>query len=209
MSPHAPKHGPADMGTSKNGASEFSTGFERIAQALAIGTQLELAALLNIRQSSISDAKRRGVIPGEWALKLYQLYRLNPRWIYDGLPPVYLARPDATGTPARPGPDASFLLKYAEGSLVAVRMADASMEPAIRKDAFIGINLHDKEIVPGKLLGVDLPFEGITVRRIQLDESSGMAVLSAENPAVPQQRVTKEQARAMVMGRVVWILALA
>lgn len=208
MCPRSPTQSPP-RANAKNGASEFATGFERIAQALAIETQLELADILSIRQSSISDAKRRGVIPGEWALKLYQKHRLNPRWVYDGLPPVFLARPEKAGESGMKQTDSSFLLKYPEGTLMAVRMADASMEPSIRRDAFVGINLAEKAIHPGGLHGVDLPFEGITVRRIHLEEEAGLAVLSADSPAIPPQRLPLEQARTAILGRVVWLLAPA
>ena len=191
--------------SSKTG-NEFAEGFARIAQALKIATQLELADILNIRQSSISDAKRRGVIPGEWALKLYKNYRLNPRWIYDGLPPAFLSLQDAKPDDASPN-DSSFLLKYPEGALAAVRMADASMEPSIRRDAFVGIHLLDKQMSPDALHGLDLPLEGVTVRRILLDAKAGLAVLSADNPAIPQQRVPLERMPGLVLGRVIWIMS--
>jgi len=47
-------------------------------------TQVLLAEILGIRQSSISDAKRRGTIPAEWLVKLQRGYGLNPDWIEFG-----------------------------------------------------------------------------------------------------------------------------
>jgi hypothetical protein len=188
------------------GGNEFAEGFTRIAQALNISSQLELAEILNIRQSSISDAKRRGVIPGEWAMKLYRQYKLNPRWVYDGLPPAFLSiKQGEDGGITRDS--SSFLLKYPEGSLAAVKMSDSSMEPSIRRDAFVGIYLLDKKMSQGALHGLKLPLEGITVRRVQLDEEAGMAVLSADNPIIPQQRIPLERVHSLVMGRVIWIMS--
>lgn len=193
----------------KNGGNEFSVGFERIARALGIETQLELAAILNIRQSSISDAKRRGVIPGEWALKLYRAYRLNPRWVYDGLPPVFLSG-QVTGQGGEPGGSLpSFLLKYPEGALVAVRMTDSSMEPVIRRDSFVGLNVRDTDILAGELYGLVLPLEGLTVRRVLPGKTKEMGALSADNPAIPDQQLPMVELLRRIRGRVVWIMALA
>ena len=73
-------------------------------------TQVELAEVLGIRQSSIADAKRRGRVPPGWLLTLLRLHGVNPDWITKGARPKFLI----TG-PAReaddqirdfsPGPD--------------------------------------------------------------------------------------------------------
>jgi hypothetical protein len=62
----------------------FEDAFDRIKKATGLRTQVEVAKLLDIRQSSISDAKRRKSIPDGWLIKLYQLYGLNPNWILEG-----------------------------------------------------------------------------------------------------------------------------
>lgn len=43
---------------------------QRFFEAAGCRTQTDLAKFLDISQSSISDAKRREVIPAEWLLKL-------------------------------------------------------------------------------------------------------------------------------------------
>jgi len=192
--------------TTNPGSNEFTESFTRIVKALNITTQLELADILKIRQSSISDAKRRGVIPGEWALKLYKQFKLNPRWVYDGLPPTFLSVSEGETGGATPD-SSSFLLKYPEGSLAAVKMSDSSMEPSIRRNAFVGVYLHDKKMSSDALHCLNLPLEGVTVRRIHLDNEAGMAVVSADNPNIPQQRVSLEHMNSIVLGRVIWIMS--
>ena len=54
-------------------------------------TQVELAGLLGIRQSSISDAKRRGVIPADWLIKLLRQHAVNPDWVLFGTLPKYIS----------------------------------------------------------------------------------------------------------------------
>ncbi len=57
---------------------------KRVFEAAECRTQVELASFLGIRQSSISDAKRRGSVPAEWLLKLLLLKGINPAWVMTG-----------------------------------------------------------------------------------------------------------------------------
>lgn len=57
---------------------------KRVFEAAGCRTQTELAHFLGIRQSSISDAKRRGSIPADWLLKLLLLRGINPVWVLTG-----------------------------------------------------------------------------------------------------------------------------
>ena len=74
--------------------TEAAARLSRVFEAAGCRTQLELAAILDIRQSSISDAKRRGAIPSEWLIKLLYLRGVNPTWIMDGIGPKFLAPSD-------------------------------------------------------------------------------------------------------------------
>ena len=73
----------------------MSDALKRIFEAAGCLTQLELAEILDVKQSSISDAKRRGTIPPEWLIKLLHLRGINPAWIMDGIGPKFLAPSDA------------------------------------------------------------------------------------------------------------------
>jgi len=68
----------------------FDEALERIKRATGARTQVDLAAILGIRQSSISDAKRRQSIPADWLLKLFRSHGLNPDWISNGDQPQVL-----------------------------------------------------------------------------------------------------------------------
>ena len=70
----------------------FHDVYERIRQATNARTQMELAELLGIRQSSISDAKRRNSIPADWYMKLFEKLNLNPDWLKTGTGPQHLQR---------------------------------------------------------------------------------------------------------------------
>lgn len=72
--------------------THFEECFERICAGVAQATegkenprtQVDMAELLGIRQSSVSDAKRRDSIPDGWLVPLQMRYDLNPRWILTG-----------------------------------------------------------------------------------------------------------------------------
>lgn len=51
---------------------------------------MQLAEVLDVRQSSISDAKRRQSIPSDWLVKLFEKKRINPEWIRLGVGAKYL-----------------------------------------------------------------------------------------------------------------------
>lgn len=68
----------------------FENALERIKKATGARTQVQLAEVLDVRQSSISDAKRRCSIPSDWFLKLYRSHGLDPDWLSEGIEPVYI-----------------------------------------------------------------------------------------------------------------------
>lgn len=66
-------------------SSDFEAKYRRVFEAAGCRTQAELAAFLNIRQASISDAKRRQSVPSDWIVKLYEKKRINLDWVLTGL----------------------------------------------------------------------------------------------------------------------------
>lgn len=66
------------------------TPFTRVFKATNCRTQEELANLLGIRQSAISDAKRRKSVPAEWLVCLFRLRGVNPEWVLTGCGPKFL-----------------------------------------------------------------------------------------------------------------------
>ncbi|MDL2267678.1 helix-turn-helix domain-containing protein [Desulfovibrio sp. OttesenSCG-928-G15] len=77
----------------------FEEIFERIKHATKTRTQVELAEVLDIRQSSISDAKRRNSVPSDWYIKLFEQFGLNPDWLKKGSGPMYLRTPEGAYSP--------------------------------------------------------------------------------------------------------------
>ncbi len=107
---------------------------ERIKKATGARTQVQLAEVLEVRQSSISDAKRRCSVPSDWFLKLYRSHGLNPNWLSDGQEPVYLNASRgavAAENLLREAP-ASYGRANARGRVVQVStMAGGSADPSV------------------------------------------------------------------------------
>ena len=52
--------------------NDFAAQYRRVLEAAGCGTGVELAAFLDIRQSAISDARRRGFVPPGWLVALVE-----------------------------------------------------------------------------------------------------------------------------------------
>lgn len=65
----------------------YEAAMARIVGVTGAVTQVRMAEVLDVRQSSISDAKRRASIPPEWLLKLMRSHQILPDWILSGQGP--------------------------------------------------------------------------------------------------------------------------
>ena len=74
-------------------STAFEAQMERIKLVTGKRTQVELADFLGIRQSSVSDAKRRGKIPSAWLVILMRIKNVNPEWILTGNGPCFPGTP--------------------------------------------------------------------------------------------------------------------
>ncbi|KUG29122.1 putative dna-binding protein [hydrocarbon metagenome] len=218
----------------------FEEAFERIKKATGLRTQVEVAKLLDIRQSSISDAKRRKSIPDGWLIKLYQLYGLNPNWILDGEQPQFLGerkggalavmeasegygarKPRHHSVPVcamtlpedaeggfveTPVETITIADKFYRPSLLVVRMDEEHMEPLIRRGAYVGIDKDRKTIRSGGIYALDLPVEGMVVKRVNYDAENAKLILRSENASHEDQQIPAEDGASRVIGRVVWVL---
>ena len=67
----------------------FEAIYARMLFAAGVRTQTELASLLQMKQASISEAKKRGSIPAEWCMRLYDTCGVSFDWQRFGTGPVY------------------------------------------------------------------------------------------------------------------------
>ena len=70
--------------------TDIKSQYERLFEAAGCRTQIELAEILEIKQSSVSDAKSRNTIPSDWLIKLLEKKRISPDWIRYGVGSKFL-----------------------------------------------------------------------------------------------------------------------
>lgn len=230
--------------------ANFDEIFERIKLATNTRTQMELAEVLDIRQSSISDAKRRNSVPADWFMKLFESFGLSPDWLKKGTGPMFLrtdqgyipvegpadeaagrrlfesagqySEPDAKNivvsvyspleaySVESPAPSVGKLnipMSFAHPGLYVIRVEASSMEPSIRRGAYVSLNTEQRTVVSGELYGVNLPYEGVVIKRVYLDAPNNCYILRSENPAHPEMTVPIDSGGpTFIVGRVTWIL---
>lgn len=230
--------------------ANFDNIFERIKLATNTRTQMELAEVLEIRQSSISDAKRRNSVPAEWYMKLFESFGLSPDWLKKGDGPMFLrtdqgytpvnapsdgaagnklfegagqySEPDAKNivvpvyspleaynpeSPAQSVGKLNIPMSFAHQGLYVIRVEASSMEPCIRRGAYASLDTTQNTVVSGELYGVNLPYEGVVIKRVYLDAPNNCYILRSDNPAHPESTVAIDSSGpTFIVGRVAWIL---
>lgn len=84
MTETPPPYGSKPPPSGSEPRSDFESQYRRVLEAAGCETQTTLAAVLDIRQSSVSNARRRQNIPAEWLTKLFMKERINPEWVLTG-----------------------------------------------------------------------------------------------------------------------------
>lgn len=225
---------------------EFKAVYTRIMFATSTRTQSEVADVLEIRQSSISDAKRRNAIPADWFMKLFEKYGLNPDWLKQGEGPMFLRieqgyKPpvppvDGVAEESTPYGDAvahvlvtvhsmacactnnsalptlrdvgkiSMPLLFMSNSITVLLMDASNMEPGIMRGAYVGVDTANSHPVSGHVYALYSPYEGVIIRRIFYDGSTGCYLLRSDVEKYPEDCVNPTVLKAQMMGRVHWVL---
>lgn len=226
----------------------FDEVFERIKLSTSTRTQMEIAEVLEIRQSSISDAKRRNSVPADWYMKLFEKFGLNPDWLKKGTGPMYLrneqgyspidvpagsayvslyenaaqySEPDAKSivvsvyssaeqysedSQAKSTGKLSIPLSYAMPGLYTIKYEASSMAPLIKRGAYVGLDTTQKNVISGEPYGVNLPYEGVVIKRVYLDVPNNMIIMKTEDKDHPDATLPLDSLQSSIVGRVGWIL---
>jgi len=206
---------------------DFDAFLERIYETTGVASQTELAAILNINRSAISQARKKGSIPAAWILQLYRHYGLNPDWVETGDGPEYCRQPDSDPFASVPKVKArlsagggSFEVgseiegyyafrrdwlttKGAPDRMVMMDIFGNSMEPEMKDGDTILIDESQKDVLAGAIyaIGVD---DTIMVKR--LEKHPNKLVLLSDNTDYAPIFLGKEEIGSVrVIGKVIWI----
>ncbi len=94
--------------------------------------------------------------------------------------------------------------KFMFPGLMVVQVIGDSMAPLIKDGAYVGINKHANTLTPGKVYAVNVPYEGLTIKRVFLDVDKGELLLRSENPIHPEQHIKIEDRDGLIVGEVIW-----
>jgi len=216
---------------------QFEDVYARIQAATRTRTQTEIAEILGIKQSSISDAKKKNTIPAGWLVTLNLQLGLEPLWILtgqepmsrrDGATPADGIRESAMGYAAPPSrvtvhamartdPETGHWLR--EGletiplleslrrpNLLVVKMDNASMEPIIRRGAYVGLDSDDVRLRSGEIYGLDIPGEGLVIKRVVRDLEKQRLAILADNPTHQGQYLPLDNPGVTPIGKAVWVI---
>lgn len=91
-------------------------------------------------------------------------------------------------------------------NLIVIRVEGSSMEPMIRKGAFVGLDTAQTWIVAGEIYAVRIPYEGLTLKRVFVDPEHDRLRLQSENPTHPEQFLPIDGREDLVVGKAVWVM---
>ena len=208
---------------------DFQTFFERAARALGIKSLSELATILGVNRSSITQARKKNSIPANWLLSLFRSHGLNPDWLEGGDGPKWLrsgetdqdaffripkvqARLCAGAGSLEVGSQIeeyySFQTKWLQNKGIKDRMVlmdvfGNSMTPEIKDGDTILIDQSQTDIIAGTVYAVGVE-DTIMVKRIEKHPRK-LVLLSDNTEYAPIFLSDEEMDRVRIIGKVLWI----
>lgn len=213
----------------------FEETFQRIQAVTGLRTQQALANLLEIRQSSISDAKNRNSIPSDWVLTLFTKLGVNSDWLVQGIGPVYL-RTDQSYIPSDHNPiiPDHMLSEYAPPAVIplhstylpfevtgrlavphhfpfkdcmAFRVESDVLFPSIRHDSFVGINMAQRRPVDTETYAIVWK-DFLVFRKVKvvIGADTQLCILNEMGCKDSDALLPMEEIKKLIWGRLAWVI---
>lgn len=208
-------------------ATSVDAFLRRTFAATGIETQIALASILGVNRAAISMAKKKGSVPEKWALKLAEIYGLNPRWLLHGLGQRHIRR--GLEEEAIPVPRVSARLCAGGGSfetsafvkntmifpkawlrskgnpkeMVLMDILGDSMEPELRDGDTVLIDQSQTRMHAGAIyaLGVE---DSLLVKRVE--SLPGKIALISTNPNYTPIFLQGDEIEMLrILGRILWV----
>jgi len=207
----------------------FDSFLQRAFEATGAGSQNELASILRINRSAITQARNKDSIPAKWLLKLYRQYGLNPDWLETGEGRTFLKQADAVDSEFKNIPKVKARLCAGGGSfevgseiegyyafrkewlgskgssdkMVLMDIFGNSMQPELRDGDTVLVDESQKNILSGAMYAVGVE-DTIMVKRVE-KHPNRLALLSDNRDYSPIYLQLEELASIRIIGKVIWV----
>ena len=208
---------------------KFESFINRVFKATGITSQTELASVLKINRSAITQARKKDSIPERWILQLYRSFGLNPEWVETGVGNAFLKHPALGDSEFMNIPKVKARLSAGGGSfevgseiegyyafrkdwlstkgtlnkMVLMNIFGTSMEPEIKDGDTILIDESQRDVLAGAVYAVGVD-DTIMVKR--LEKHPNKLVLMSDNTDYAPIYLEKHEIDSVrIIGKVVWI----
>jgi phage repressor protein C with HTH and peptisase S24 domain len=210
-------------------ASKFESFLQRVFQATGVTSQTELASVLKINRSAITQARKKNSIPDKWILQLYKTYGLNPDWVETGSGQTFIKKSASSDSIFKNIPKVRARLSAGGGSfevgseiegyyafrkdwlttkgnrnkMVLMDIFGNSMEPEMKDGDTILIDESQKDILAGAIYAVGID-DTIMVKRVEKHPNK-LVLLSDNKDYSPIYLQGNEISSVRIIGKVIWI----
>jgi phage repressor protein C with HTH and peptisase S24 domain len=209
--------------------TKFESFLQRVFEATGITSQTELASVLKINRSAITQARKKNSIPDKWILQLYKTFGLNPDWVETGSGPTFIkksvsddsifknipkvkARLSAGGGSFEVGSEVEgyyafrkdwLTTKGNQNKMVLMDIFGNSMEPEIKDGDTILIDESQKDILAGAIYAVGID-DTIMVKRLEKHPNK-LVLLSDNKDYAPIYLQSSDINSVRIIGKVIWV----
>jgi phage repressor protein C with HTH and peptisase S24 domain len=210
-------------------ASKFESFLQRVFQATGVTSQTELASVLKINRSAITQARKKNSIPDKWILQLYKTYGLNPDWVETGTGQTFIKKSASSDSIFKNIPKVKARLSAGGGSfevgseiegyyafrkdwlatkgnrnkMVLMDIFGNSMEPEMKDGDTILIDESQKDILAGAIYAVGID-DTIMVKRVE--KHPNKLVLLSDNKDYSAIYLQGNELNSIrIIGKVIWI----
>ncbi len=210
-------------------ASFFNTFFTRVSESIGIRTMTDMAHVLGVNRSAVTQARKKDSVPATWLLTLYKSHGLNPEWLESGKAPRRLKPSESDRSDYHHVPKVQARLCAGGGSfevdsnisgyyafkkdwlrsrgsadrMVLMDVFGNSMTPEIKDGDAVLIDQSQSDIIAGAIYAVGID-ETIMVKR--LEKHPGKLVLLSDNREYAPIFLSEGEIESVrIIGKVLWI----
>ncbi|MGA8241890.1 MAG: S24 family peptidase [Desulfobacterales bacterium] len=208
--------------------SNIDSFLKRVFTSTGLETQTELASVLRINRSAITQARKKGSIPANWVLQLYRIYGFNPDWLERGTGETFLKADREKEMKFKHVPKVKARLSAGGGSfeigseiqgyyafqtewlrtkgntdrMVLMDIFGNSMEPELKDGDSVLIDESQKDILSGAVFAVGVD-DTILVKRVEKHPNT-LVLLSNNRDYAPIYLKDSECESVRIIGKVIW-----